>query len=73
MSRPALARPSSAKLPPEPMPRMPSVGWITSPVPETSSVCWASMTAIIASKRRSARSVRHSLASSVAARGMLAG
>ena len=42
-------------------------------VPETSSVCCASMTAIIASRRRRARSIRHSLASSVAARGILAG
>ena len=53
--------------------RMPSVGWITSPEPVSSRLCRESATIRTASSRRSIRSVRQSLASSVAARGTLFG
>ena len=52
---------------------MPSLGWITSPEPVKSRLCRASTTTSTASSRRSIRSVRQSLASSVAARGTLFG
>jgi len=45
------------KLPPEPIPKMPSLGCTTSPVPVTNSVWRGSATSIIASRRRSTRSV----------------
>src|SRR5438128_770357 len=49
----------------------PSVGWMTSPVPLTTRR-WSRSTAMsMASRRRRLRSVRQSLASSVAARGTL--
>src|SRR5581483_11009823 len=53
------------------MPTSPSSGSITSPVPERMNVASASATASSASRRRSTRSMRHSLASSTAARGRL--
>src|SRR6185503_13021047 len=57
--------------PPEPIPTRPSSGSITSPVPDTMKLASASATARSASSRRSTRSMRHSLASSTAARGKL--
>ncbi len=59
--------------PPEPMPRMPSVGWMTSPCPETRRVVDLSAMIMSASNLRRARSVRQSFASSMAAFLMLAG
>lgn len=56
-----------AKLPPDPMPRMPSSGSMTSPWPEMRSVDSWSATIIMHSRRRSMRSVRQSLASSIEA------
>src|SRR5439155_9588735 len=50
------------------MARMPSFGSITSPVPETISECSWSAMASSASRRRNARSIRQSFASSTAAR-----
>src|SRR5512143_252581 len=57
-----------AKAPPEPMAAMPSSGSSTSPLPVMISECSRSATASIASRRRSMRSVRQSLASSTALR-----
>src|SRR5215468_7381809 len=55
--------------PPEPMPMSPSSGSMTSPVPDTMNDDSASATASSASRRRSTRSIRQSLASSTAALG----
>src|SRR4029453_15599879 len=57
--------------PPEPIPIRPSSGSITSPVPETMNEYSWSPTASGASRRRSTRSLRQSLASSTAARARL--
>src|SRR5580704_1828615 len=57
---------ASAKGPPEPMAQIPSSGSITSPFPETRNVDLPSATIRSASRCRSARSLRHSLASSTA-------
>ena len=57
-----------AKAPPEPMAMMPCSGSSTSPLPVMMSEVSRSATASIASSRRSTRSVRQSLVSSIAER-----
>ena len=57
--------------PPDPTATMPSSGSIRSPVPESRKVDFRSATIIIASSRRSRRSVRQSRASSTADRSRL--
>src|SRR5580700_3762544 len=52
--------------PPEPMAHIPSSGSITSPSPDSTNVLFASATTNRASRWRSARSLRHSFASSTA-------
>ena len=59
---------AKAKLPPEPIVRIPSSGSMTSPVPETSSTCSLFMTINIASNFCKPRSLLHCFAISIAAR-----
>src|SRR5215472_13702020 len=59
--------PESAYIPPDPIAQSPSSGSITSPLPETTKVAFASATISSASRCRKARSLRHSFASSTAA------
>src|SRR3954470_22986205 len=55
------------------MPMMPSLGSMTSPAPLRIRLALLSATASMASRRRRTRSVRHSLANSMAARRVLSG